>query len=287
MVDTALTLKNRLLKPDNIFRFLKYTIYALLAYNAFLFFKEDLAASAQTFDGAITWRNVVEAYSASIDTAAWVLLLVLFELETAIIPDHLLKGPLKWVLTTLAALCYFFIVYAFYGYCVKYSIITDLTPFQLADICSLIGTDFTWVVSLDEYMPFDQSSCAAMAGQPLVQVAGTEIVGTQLALSEAIRLAIVDIINSGDWLIIVILLEVEVWLQTSNKLTGKMMLASKYTKGFFYMILFLCAAYWGVKGSFLDFWDAFLWLVAFLFIELNIFRWHSETEEEKEQLMKV
>lgn len=165
--------------------------------------------------------------------------------------------------------------------------ITDLAPFQMADICSLIGTDFTWVASLDDYLPFDQASCTAMSGHHLMQVNGTEIIGTKHALGEATHLAMIDIINAVDWLIIVILLEVEVWLQTSNKLTGKMMAASKYTKGFFYMILFFCAAYWGMEGSFLDFWDAFLWLLAFLFIELNIFQWHSETEEEKEHLMKV
>ena len=42
-----------------------------------------------------------------------------------------------------------------------------------------------------------------------------------------------------------------------------------------------CAAYWGFEGTFLDFWDAFLWLVAFIFIELNIFQWHEEAEDEK------
>ena len=35
------------------------------------------------------------------------------------------------------------------------------------------------------------------------------------------------------------------------------------------------AAYRGVKGDFLDFWDAFLWLVAFIFIEMNVSQWHG------------
>jgi hypothetical protein len=275
------------LKPEYIFRFFKYAIYALLVYNAFLFFGEDLAASAETYGDTITWRNVIEAYSATFDTVAWIVLLLLFELETAVIPDHLLKGPLKWVLNTLGAIAYFFIVYSFYGYCVKYSVITDISAFSMVDVCSLIGTDFTWVASLDDYLPFDQASCAAMNGQPLVQITGTEIIGTQQAFVDATRLAVIDIINAGDWLIIVLLLQLEVWLQARNKLTGKMMAISKYTKGFFYLVLFFCAAYWGFEGDFLDFWDAFLWLVAFIFIELNIFQWHSETEEEKEHVMKV
>jgi hypothetical protein len=279
--------KSSLFTAENIFRFFKYSIYALLTYNAFLFFGEDVAASAETFGGNITWRNVIEAYSATFDTAAWVVLLLLFELETAIIPDHLLKGGLKWLIKGLSAVAYFFIVYSFYGYCVKYGVISNLEAFNIADVCSLIGTEFTWVYGLDDYLPIDQAACASLAGQDLVRVVGTEIIGTRAALVDANRLAIIDIINASDWLIIVALLEVEVFLQLKNKLTSRTMAAFKYTKGFFYIILFFCAAYWGFEGSFLDFWDAFLWLVAFIFIELNIFQWHSETEEEKEHLMKV
>jgi hypothetical protein len=40
--------------------------------------------------------------------------------------------------------------------------------------------------------------------------------------------------------------------------------------------LFLAAVYWGFKGDFVDFWDAFLWLVAFVFIEMNVFNWRQE-----------
>ena len=77
------------------------------------------------------------------------------------------------------------------------------------------------------------------------------------------------------------------YLQLRDKLTSRMMFAAKYIKGVFYLILLYCAIYWGVYSSFLDFWDAFLWLVAFVFIELNIFQWNTETEDEKEQLLKV
>ena len=286
-MSTSIPAKTGLLKPENLFRIFKYSIFALLAYDAVLFFEGDLIASAETFGENISWRNVIEAYSATFDTIAWVLLLLLFELETAIIPDHLLKGGLKWLLKSLSAVAYFFIIYSFYGYCVKYGVITDLVTFSIADVCSLVGTEFTHVVTLDEYMPLEAASCAALNGQPLFQIAGTQIIGTEQALVDATRLAIVDIVNAGDWLIIVALLEIEVFLQLKDILSDKMMMALKYTKGFFYLILFVCATYWGFKSSFLDFWDAFLWLLAFIFIELNIFQWHSETEEEKEHLMKV
>ncbi len=273
--------------PQNIFRVFKYAIYALLAYDALLFFQQDLAASAETFGDTITWRNVIEAYSATIDTVAWVVLLLVFELETAVIPDHLLKGRIKWILKGLAGICYFFIVYSFYGYVYKYGVVTNLVPFAIDDVCSLIDTGFTYVFSLDEYMPIDQAVCTAMNGQPIMQIVGTEIIGVQAALDAAVGLAVVDVVNAGDWLIIVAILEIEVLLQLKGRLTDKWMSLLKYIKGFLYLVLLLCAIYWGVEGTFLDFWDAFLWLVAFVFIELNIFQWHSESEEEREHVLKV
>ena len=261
----------------------KYTIYCLLAWNIVLWFQEDLAASAETFGDTITWRNVVEAYSATIDTAAWVVLLLLFELETAVIDDEKLKGGLKWLLMGIRFICYFFIVYAFWGYIVKYGVVSSTMPLAIQDVCSLIGTDYTWVATLDEYLPIDTANCAAMQGQNLLQIAGTQIIGTGQDLGAAIKLAITDIVNAGDWLIIVVLLEVEVFLQLKGLLTDRMLKVGKYVKGFFYAILFGAAAYWGMEGDFLDFWDAFLWLVAFIFIELNIFQWHEEVEEQQGQ----
>lgn len=270
---------SKFLHPHLVFRVFKYSVYCLLAYNAFWFFKEDLAASAVTFGDTVTWRNVVEAYSATIDTTAWILLLLLFELETAVIPDDKLQGGLKWLLSGVRGICYFFIVYAFYGYCLKYGVITDLSPFSVADVCSLVGSEWNFVVDLDDYPPIDATACAAMQGQELLRIAGTEIIGTREALDSAYGLAVIDIINAGTWLIIVVMLEAEVWMQLKDFLTDRMLTIGKYLKGFFYSVLFLCAAYWGFEGSFLDFWDAFLWLVAFIFIEMNIFQWHEEIEE--------
>lgn len=271
--------QNRYLTPQNVFNAFKYTIYLLLTYNILLWFQEDLAASAETFGNTVTWRNVVEAYSATIDTAAWVLLLFLFELETAVIPDEKLKGGLKWLLMAIRTVCYVLIVYSFWGYIVKYGMITNVTQFTIADVCSLIGTDWNYIDLLDEYPPIDLAACTTMQGKELFQVAGTEIIASADKLDDAIALAIIDIVNAGTWLIIVVLLEVEVWMQLKNLLTDRMILFGKFIKGFFYTVLFFCAIYWGFEGDFLDFWDAFLWLVAFIFIELNIFQWHEETEE--------
>jgi hypothetical protein len=58
-------------------------------------------------------------------------------------------------------------------------------------------------------------------------------------------------------------------------LTGWRRYLSEGTKVLLYAVLLGCAIYWWLEGDFLDFWDAFLWLVAFVFIELNLFEWHD------------
>ena len=267
-------------RPGTLFRAFKYTIYCLLTLNVLLFFREDYLAAQEVFGNTIGWAHLVEAYSATIDTAAWVVLLLLFELETAVIPDERLRGGLKWMLVAVRSVSYFFITWAFWGYCVKLGMISDFQPFAGTAVCDLVGTHFTWLFTLDEYLPIDAQACAALGGQELVRIAGTDIIGTVPAVEAAVRLAWVDVINAADWLIIVVLLEAEVLLQIRGKLTDGFIRVLKVVKGALYAVLFLAAIYWGVLGDFLDFWDAFLWLVAFIFIELNIFTWHAEVEEE-------
>jgi hypothetical protein len=74
------------------------------------------------------------------------------------------------------------------------------------------------------------------------------------------------------------MLEVDVWLQLRDKLEGQILVYSKITKLILYSILFAAAVYWGLLGDFLDFWDAFLWLVAFFFIEMNVLKRQAETQ---------
>jgi hypothetical protein len=265
-------------KPDLAFRIFKYSLYVLLGLNVVLFLEEDLAAAAITFGEDIGWGNIVKAYSQTFDTAAWVILLLLFELETAVIPDRYLRGGLKWVFMAVRMACYFFIVYALMGYIGKYQLISVTMPFSIDDVCSLIDTNFTYLAGLDDYRPIDWVSCGAMKGQPLLQIAGTHIISTDAALADATRLAMTDIVNACTWVVIVVLLEIEVLLQVNQTLTDRGIRRVSWVKGVFYFILLLCAMYWALRGEWLDFWDALLWLIAFVFIELNVFRWHAEEE---------
>ena len=99
-----------------IFRLFKYTVYALLTYNIYLFFQEEWLATEQTFSQGIVFSDLISGFAATIDTAAWVVLLLLFELETSVIDDRVLRQPrVKYGFIALRFFSYSFILYAFYG----------------------------------------------------------------------------------------------------------------------------------------------------------------------------
>ena len=75
---------------------------------------------------------------------------------------------------------------------------------------------------------------------------------------------------------VVLVLEIDVRLQEHDKLQGTALQVSNALKYILYSILMLALVYWGIDGDFVDSWDAFLWLLAFFFIELNVVEWRLE-----------
>ena len=262
-----------------LFKAAKYVVYLLLSFNVYLFLQEELLALTFTFADGIEPGQLIQAFSATIDTAAWVILLLMFELETSVLDDRKIRGPIKWSLHGLRGFCYIALTYAFTGYYQELVTLYQVAPLSVADACSLLGADYSVLIDLDEYIPLDAANCAALTG-PVSTLTGFNILADAETLQLAQLLAWVDLINAADWILVVIVLEVEVRLQLRGNLSDRIMAATKIVKIILYSILFLCAAYWGYAGDFLDFWDACLWLFAFIFIELNVFEWQNETDQE-------
>ncbi|MCJ8318238.1 MAG: hypothetical protein MJK12_01305 [Colwellia sp.] len=264
-----------------IFQVFKYSIYILLAIDIYHFFVEDYSASSQTFAKGVSPSQIIEAFTATIDTAAWLILLLIFELETYILDDEKIKGKTKWAINAVRLFCYLVILYSFYGFLSKFNLLHTTIPFINNDVCSLVGTSFTYIKEIDKYLPLTADVCKGLANIPLIQIVDTQIITTQAQLIETQRLSTVEVTNSATWLFVVCILEVEVFLQLRGKLTKQTLILSKWLKYVLYTVLFIAAAYWGIKGGLLDFWDAFLWLVAFWFIEVNIFKWNAETNQDQ------
>lgn len=260
---------------SNWFNWLKTLTYALLTVNVFLFLQEELLAVEHTFVEEFALADLIQMFSATVDTGAWVILLLLFELETSVISDDKIRGGLKLFLHGVRAICYIFIVYAFYGYLVELQTLYHVQVLS-GDPCARARGGWSVLVDLDEYVALDPRNCDAI-GRQLWRLAGFNIVVQPDVLHAARMLAWTDVMNAAAWILVVLVLEADVRLQLRGQLDGQVLAASKTIKIGLYATLFLAAIYWGFAGDFLDFWDAFLWLFAFIFIELNMFSWQAET----------
>ncbi len=257
--------------------FFKYSVYLLLCINIFLFLHEEWLASDHLFTDGVSLAQVIQAFAQTIDTAAWVVLLLLFELETFVLDDDKIKGPLKWTIHGVRAACYVIIVYAVYGYSVKCFDLYQFSALPVEDLCSLPG--YSFMTTLDEFTKVSRNNCMKLSqSTELFGINTANVVTDASTHSAVIRLAWSDIINSVTWILVVLMLEVEVRLQLKGQLHGSMLTFSKFFKALLYAILLSAAIYWGVAGDFVDFWDAFLWIVAFIFIEKNLFDWNAETK---------
>jgi hypothetical protein len=266
---------------ERLFTAIKYLVYGLLAWDGYMFFLDESLASDVIFSSSLTLSEIIKVYSATIDTSFWILLVILLELETYVIEDDVLKRPLvKWGMISLRTMCYLMIVYALYGYIVKTGFQSDMVPLAIANACDLVNQNFSILLAVEDYLPLTAENCQMLAGEELYQLNGHNIIAPLDDLNYARNVAWIDIFNASTWLGVVAILEIDVWYQLKGGLKGRLLRVSNILKGIFYTILFGCAVAWGITGVLLDFVDAIVWLFAFFFIEMNLFQWQQETEQE-------
>ena len=137
------------------------------------------------------------------------------------------------------------------------------------------------MLKLDEFIPLTVDNCAQWGSDARV-VSGLEhVIAAPSGLLAAQRLALVDVVNAGAWILVVVLLEIDVRVLTRwDEMARFVVRIWNSIKLALYATLIAAAIFWGFKGNFLDFWDAALWLFAFVFIELNVFEWQQEIRDD-------
>ena len=270
------------INSSKLYALFKYSVYALLTINVFLFFAEEYEASLLQFADGIAPLDLIEAFASTIDTAAWVVLLLLFELETRLLADRHFTPAVTWSLRLFRALCYTVIVYAFYGYVENVLFTYSNVPLPgVTDLCSLVDGKWVWTSLLDQYVLLTMENCTSLSSATEFQrFAGMDAALDANMLTTVRGLAWVDAINGAVWILVVVLLEIDVWLQENNRYDGLAFKLSFVLKVLLYGTLAFAVVFWIWKGEFKDWWDAMLWLVAFVFIELNVFEWREESLEE-------
>ncbi|EED35416.1 hypothetical protein NOR51B_1361 [Luminiphilus syltensis NOR5-1B] len=255
------------------FQAVKYFVYLALGFNIYLFLQQETATAAHSGSSEWTVTSVIAMFSATIDTIAWVVLLLLFELETAVLPDEKLVGGTKLSIHTVRLLCGLLIIFAAFGYYAEWIALLDGSPI-VGSACELVGQDWSLMLKFDDFAELSATNCDGTAMVNLTNL--DQVVASEFTHDAAKMLASVDLINAAAWILIVIMLEIEVRLQLKGGVPARVLPVMNTAKIVLYGTLLWAAVYWGFRGDFLDFWDAALWLFAFVFIELNVFEWQNE-----------
>lgn len=265
-----------------IFRVVKYLTFGLLSFNVYLFLEEELVSANYSLVQDFDPGTLVQLFSATLDTAAWVVLLLLFELETAVIPDERLVGMTKRIIHGIRLLCGLAIFSAFLGYWGEWEIFLSAGSLPVA-ACELVGQNWSVLIDFDEFVPLDAQNCLALGSDTLNVTSLDRVMAAPAAFSSAHDLALIDVINSGAWILVVVALEIEVRLQLKGGVPDRLQWVLNPVKVLLYLTLAVAAVYWGFEGAFLDFWDAALWLFAFVFIEMNVFEWQQDIDARDEK----
>ncbi len=251
------------------FRIFKIAIFLILLGNLVYYLYEDVTAYLYLASDSTVF-DALEAFAVTIDYVAWMVLILLFELETTAQSRNQLGGTRKWAIAGLTAACYLVLVYAAYGYAANLMDVYDFEPLEPQSACHFANTNFAYASPEARPIELTHENCAALDEEDLFRSPTDNLIATETNMMALQRLGWIDVLNASAWLVIVLLFQIEVSLEQAKKLTPRRLKVIMIWKGFFYLVLLFDAIYWTVYSAFIDSWDAWLWLLAFVLIDLNM-----------------
>jgi len=256
-------------KWPSAFQLFKYVIAAILLVNLLFYLIEDVTACLY-LDSSASLGDLLETFAATIDYVAWMILIVLFEMETSAHARGVLHGVRKWTIAGLTAACYVVLIYAVYGYAASLVDSYQYEPIASETVCDLTEDGFAFVKSNSRPVELTALNCGEFAGERLYRSPSDHLITTHANLMAIQKLGWVDVANALAWLLVVLIFQIEISLQQLGKLTKFRLASCTVVKAFLYLVLTADAIYWTIYSAFIDSWDAWVWLAAFVLIDLNL-----------------
>ena len=257
---------------------IKYFVYAGLLLMFASYIRDDLLAFRSTLPPDAALLDVILNFSTTIDMFAWVALVALFELETYAISEEAWTRVIERTIHSLRILFYLMVGWAAYGYTVEALETFDVTP--IADVshaCDLADQGIWIQVDVIEYVEASSENCDGLSGDSVFYTIEGEIAAigaTVLAHTQA--MGWVDILNAFVWIIVVLLVEAEVRLQSADRFSSPVLRLVRQLKTGFYLVLIGNSLIWLYYGYHSYTIDAFLWIFGFWAIELNLAEWEQD-----------
>ena len=261
---------------------IKWVVYALVIVNFGFYIRNDWVIAGHTLYAGSSLLEISRAFATTIDESAWIILLLLFELETYLLSDDPLSRAKTLLMQGIRLVCYISLAHTLYAYGVYLTEIYAAVPVEgVTNLCQLVGRDLSYAYNL-VYSEIDSSNCASLSTANqffYVDPPTFFIVEDSAGLVIEKQLAWIDMFEAIIWLLILLSIEVAVWLQDRNIGEGLIFKGLSITKWCLYSFLWAAAGYWIFRGHYMFAWDEFVWIAGFVAIEMNIVEWRNEINE--------
>ena len=260
----------------------KWLVYTLVIINFGFYIRNDLVIAGHTLYSGSSLLEISRAFATTIDESAWIILLLLFELETYLLSDDPLSRAKTLLMQGIRLVCYISLAHTLYAYGVYLAEIYAAVPVEgVTNLCQLIGKDLSYASNL-VYSEINSSNCASLSSANqffYVDPPTFFIVEDAAGLAIEKQLAWIDIFEAIIWLLILLSIEIAVWLQDRNIGQGLIFKTLSITKWCLYSLLWAAAGYWIYRGHYMFAWDEFVWIAGFVAIEMNIVEWRNEIND--------
>lgn len=275
-----------LLTRPGVKQAIKWFVYSALLVNAGYYLYIDYVSWLAAIPDDASLTDSLTHVSTSIDTIAWILLVILFELETYALPD---KFWTKWLLRSIHLLrftCYVLIAYAAWGYTVEMLGTYHYRPaVDVTGACDVANEGVSMQLDANTWIEITADNCATLTDDTsFVRFDGEIALIPESVLPHLQVMGWFDVINAVFWIIVVLLIEAEVRMQNADRFGGQFMMVVQKTKMLLYAVLIGNCFVWLFTGYYVWSWDAFLWIFGFWAIELNLAEWELLRTTELESL---
>ncbi len=270
-----------LLAHPKVAAVIKWSVYGILTFNFVLYLQDDLLAYRSSVAKDAPISELLETFATTIDTVAWLGLIFLLELETYLLSDNVLESWLGKLLRGFRLLCAVSIAYAAIGYTIIAFDYYKITPQpQVENLCDLASQGIWLQTDSADYREISLENCTEISsGPPYYKVDQNVSLIDAPTLQKVQSMEWINVVNAWVWLLVVALIEIEIWLQWRDRF-GRSLRVVQTAKTGSYLVLWTCAFAWLYFGYTLYGLDAIVWIAGFWAIELNLTEWEQERTAE-------
>ncbi len=271
------SMRNWALKHYNT---IKLTIYGLLLINFSIYIYQDIQNAKATLPAEHSFLDLMSAFTTSIDYFAWLLLIIVFELETYSISDETWNKQWAWGLRAIRVFAYASLGHTLFSYS---NALADSyqVPFKMAE--SLGACDFAdqgyWWLGILTYEPITFETCNTMPTTNLWQSSVDGVLTNENGIFWEHIFAHIDLLEITSWLVIMGAIEVNVAFAMKNQTNHPAARTMRIMSHIAYSLIVLFSIAWIWAGQPVYAWDEFVWIAGFAVIEMNISEWKEEISE--------